>query len=161
MKAIQKEYQTLNPLLTSIIGKDIEFPARMKDWKKFEQNNKIIALNILFVPHNEKTINPEYKSKYNCKRENQVALLMILNGEQWYYIALKSVRTGDGFNRLRRSLSRLFRGITANHNGDFYCLNCLHSFRTDNAHKRHDRLCDNSDYFHVEMPTKKIKTLKI
>ena len=24
------------------------------DWKKFEQNNKTIALNILFVPHNTK-----------------------------------------------------------------------------------------------------------
>ena len=50
---------------------------------------------------------------------------MITNGEQrdeaekWYYIALKSVRTADGFNRPIRSLSRLFRGITANNNGDF------------------------------------------
>ena len=24
---------------------------------------------------------------------------MITNGEEWYYIALKSVRTDDGFNR--------------------------------------------------------------
>ena len=27
-------------------------------------------------------------------------------------------------------MSRLFGGVTSNHNGDFYCLNCLHSFRT-------------------------------
>ena len=33
----------------------IEFPAGIKDWKRFEGNNKTIALNILFVPHNEKT----------------------------------------------------------------------------------------------------------
>ena len=84
----------------------------------------------MFVPHNEKTINLAYKSKYNRKRENQVVLLMITNGEKWHYIALKSVRTDDGFNRPIRSLSRSFRGITANHNGDFY-LHCLHSFRTD------------------------------
>ena len=51
---------------------------------------------------------------------------MITNGEQsdeadkWHYIALKSVRTDDGFNHSIRSLSRLFRGITANNNGDFY-----------------------------------------
>ena len=31
------------------------------DRKKFEQNNKIIALNILFVPHNTKTIRLAYK----------------------------------------------------------------------------------------------------
>ena len=113
----------------------------------------------MFVPYNEKTINIAYKSKYR-KRENEVVLLMITNGEQWHYISLKSVRTDDRFNRPIRSLPRLFRGITANHNGDFYCLSCLHSFRTDDALKRHDRLCDNSDYFHVEMPTKNIKTLK-
>ena len=73
----------------------------------------------MFIPHNTKTINLAYKSKYNRKRENQVVLLMITNGEQWHYIALKSVRTDDGFNRPIRSLSRLFRGITENHHGDF------------------------------------------
>ena len=92
----------------------------------------------MFIPHNTKTINLAYKSKYNRKRENQVVLLMITNGEKWHYIALKSVRTDDGFNRPIRSLSRLFRGITANNNGDFYCLGCLHSFRTDNALKKHE-----------------------
>ena len=51
------------------------------------------------------------------------------------------------------------RGITANHNGDFNCLNCLYSFRTDNALKRHERLCDNNGYCHVEMPTENNKTL--
>ena len=29
--------------------KDIEFPSHSKDWKKFEQNNKKIVLNIVFV----------------------------------------------------------------------------------------------------------------
>ena len=85
---------------------------------------------------------------------------MITNGEKWHYIALKSERTDDGFNRPIRSLSRLFRGITSNHDGDFYCLNCLHSFRTDNALKRHERLCDNNDYCHVEMPIKDNNKLK-
>ena len=137
----------------------IEFPAGIKDWKKFERN-KAIALNILFVPHSEKIINLVYTSKYNRKLENQVVLLMITDGEQWYCTALKSVRTDDGFNRLIRSLSRLFRGVTSNNHGDFYCLDCLHSFQTDNALKRHERLCDNNDYCHVEMLTKHNKALK-
>ena len=143
----------IKPFIDQYNWKGIDFPAGIKDWKKFERNNKTIALNILFVPHNEKTINLAYKSKYNRKRENQVVLLMITNGEKWHYIALKSERTDDGFNRPIKSLSRLFRGITSNHCGDFYCLNCLHSFRTDNALKRHERLCDNNDYCNVEMPT--------
>ena len=132
----------------------------------FERNNKTIALNILHIPPNTKTINLAYKSKYNQKHQNKVVLLMITNSEQsneadkWHYIALKSVRTDDGFNRPIRSLSRLFRGITANNNGDFYCLGCLHSFRTDNALKKHERLCDNNDYCHVEMPTEDNNKLK-
>ena len=76
----------------------IEFPTGIKEWKRFERNNKTISLNILFVPHNEKTINIAYKSKHNRKRENQVVLLMITNGEKWHYIALKSERTDDGLN---------------------------------------------------------------
>ena len=86
-------------------------------------------------------MNLAYKSKYNRKLKNQVVLLMITNSEQsdgtdkWYCIALKSVHTDNRFNRPVRSLSRLFRGIT-NNNGDFYCLGCLHSFRTDNTLKK-------------------------
>ena len=60
---------------------------------------------------------------------------MITTGEKWHYIALKSARIDDGFNRPIRSLSRLFTGITSNNHRDFYCLGCLHSFRTDNALK--------------------------
>ena len=41
-----------------------------------------IALNILYVPHNTKTINLACTSKYNHKRENQVVLLMITNGKK-------------------------------------------------------------------------------
>ena len=91
---------------------------------------------------------------------------MITNGKQsdeidkWHYIALKSVRTDNGFNRPIRSLSRLFRGVTSNNNRDFYCLGCLHSFRTDNALKKHERLCNNHDYCHTEMPNKDNNTLK-
>ena len=109
----------------------IQIIAGIKAWKKFEQNNKDIALNILCVLHNTKTINLVCKSKYNRKRKNQVVLLMITNGKQsdgtnkWHYIALKSVRTDHGFNSPIRNLSRLFRGITSNNNGDFYCLGCL------------------------------------
>ena len=52
------------------------------DWKKFELNSKSIALNVLYVLEGEKTIRHAYKSKYNLKRENQVILLMITNGEK-------------------------------------------------------------------------------
>ena len=85
-----------------------------------------------------------YKSKYNLKRENQVILLMITDGEKLHYLAAKS-------------LSALFRGITSNNNGDFYCLNGFHSFRTENKLKKHKNVCENHDYCYVEMPKGDIK----
>ena len=66
----------------------------------------------------------------------------------------------DGFNQPIRSLSRIFRGMTSNNQGDFYCLGCLHSFQTDNALKKHERFCGNNDYCHVEMPTEDNNKLK-
>ena len=114
----------INPFIDKYNWNGIDFPAGMKDCKKFERNNKTIALNILYIPPNTKTINLPYKSKFNRKRENQVVLLMISNGEKRHYIALKSVRIDEEFNRPIRSLSRLFRGITSNNHGDFYCLGC-------------------------------------
>ena len=85
---------------------------------------------------------------------------MITNGKKWNYLALKGVLNPNGYNRPVRSLSRLFRGITSNHIGDYYCLGFLNSFRTDNGLKRHERLCDKHDYCHVKMPTEDNKILK-
>ena len=41
------------------------------------------------------------------KRENQVVLLMITNGEKEQYLALKSIPTDSRYNHPIRSLSRL------------------------------------------------------
>ena len=76
--------------------KDINFPAGIKDWEKFERNNNNVALNILYAPPNKDEIKIAYKSKYNRKLKNQAGLLMITGNEQqdteekWHYIALKS-----------------------------------------------------------------------
>ena len=48
------------------------------------------------------------------------------------------------------------KGITSNHKGDYYSLNCLRSFRSYNVLKKHEKLCENNDYSYIEMPTKKI-----
>ena len=48
-----------------------------------------------------------YKSKHNLTREKQVILSMISNGEKWHCLTVKN-------------FSGLLRGITSNHNADFY-----------------------------------------
>ena len=88
----------IKPFIDNYNWKGIDFSPEIKDYKKFEQNNKTISLNILSIPPNKKTINLIYKSKYNRKRKNQVVLLMITDNKQsdkidkWYYIALKCVK---------------------------------------------------------------------
>ena len=51
--------------------KGMEFPTGPKDSIKFEQNNKTIALNILYVKHNTEIISAAYRSEYNHKRKNK------------------------------------------------------------------------------------------
>ena len=51
---------------------------------------------------------------------------MITDREKWHYIVVKS-------------LSKLLRGVSSNHDGDYYFLNCFCSYRTENklnAHKK-------------------------
>ena len=92
LKTTQKEHLTLSLLLETMYEwKNIDFPATLKDWKNFEQENKTIALNILFAPYNTKQIRQAYKSEYNYNRYNQIILLMITDGKKWHYLALKSL----------------------------------------------------------------------
>ena len=44
----------IKPFIEQYNWNGIEFPATSKDWKKFEQNNESIALNVLYVPHGTK-----------------------------------------------------------------------------------------------------------
>ena len=147
---IKKDSQRISkikPFIDQYSWKDIDFPQHSKDWKKFESYNKLIALNILYVPYNTEKIRHPYKSKYNLNRENQVILLMITDGEKWHYLAVKS-------------LSALYRGVTGNNNGDFYCLNCFCSYRTENKLKKHKKVWENDDYCYVEVPEEGNKILK-
>ena len=65
---------------------------------------------------------------------------MITDGtSNWHYLAIKNI-------------SGLLRGITSNHNGDFHCLNCLHSYRTKSKLKKHEKIGKNHDFCHLKMP---------
>ena len=72
---------------------------------------------------------------------------MITNNEKWHYLAVKNI-------------SGLLKGITSNHDGDFYCLNCFHSYTTEKKLKKHQRICRNHDFCHMIMPKENNKILK-
>ena len=69
---------------------------------------------------------------------------MITDGTKWHYLTVKS-------------LFALLIGITSNHNGDFYCLNCFHSYR---AKEKHEKVCNDHDYCYIKMPNDNNKIIK-
>ena len=118
----------------------------------------------MFCMLKKKKIYPAYVSKHNSNRKKQIILLIISNGEicevksegceaksegrrQWHYLAVKK-------------LSALLRGITSKYHGDFYCLNCFHSFTTKNKLQSHIRVCENKDFCNIIMPSEDTKILE-
>ena len=78
------------------------------------------------MPYGTEEIRHAYKSKHNLKRENQVILLMITDTEKWHYLAVKK--------------------LLSKHKGDFYCLNCFHSYKTEEKFKKYKKVCEDHDF---------------
>ena len=72
---------------------------------------------------------------------------MVPNRKRSHYLAVKK-------------LSALLRGITSKHHGDFYCLNCFHSFATKIKLQLHKRVCENKDFCSIIMPSDDTKILE-
>ena len=107
----------MKPYINKYNWEEIDFLTGPKDWIKFERNNKKIVLNILFIPHNTKTIYVAYRSEYNNKHKK------VKNRKKSCYLAVTN-------------LSAFLEGMSSNHDGDFYCLNCFNSYTTKNKLKR-------------------------
>ena len=108
----------LIPFISNYNWGEINFPAGFKEYSDFEKNNDTIALNIFYLPHKETDIRPCYISKFNKTREHHANLLMITDGtDNCHNIAIKRIPA-------------LLRSVSSTHDGDHYCLNCFHSYRT-------------------------------
>ena len=70
------------------------------------------------------------------------------DGEKLNYLAVKS-------------LSKLLRETISKNNSDYYCFNCLQTFRTANKLKSHEGSCKDYDYCHVKMPETHNNILKL
>ena len=58
-----------------------------------------------------------------------------------------------------QKLSTLLREITSKH--DYcYCLNCLHSFKTENKRKFHEKVCKNKNFCGIVLPSEKDSVLE-
>ena len=81
--------------------------------KKIEENNPT-ALNDLYTK-SKKYVLPAFQN--TTQDEKQIILLVIQDKQKCHYIAVTA-------------LSAFLRGVKSKHNGDFYCINCCHSFKT-------------------------------
>ena len=80
------------------------------------------------------------RSEFNSKRGKQANLLMIVDGENRHYTAVKS-------------LSRLLKSLNAKHHGAYhFCVNCLNGFRTESARDKHYVYCSSNGEVNVKMP---------
>ena len=52
-------------MFRKIKHEDTDFSSHQRDWKKFEQNNESIALNVLFASQNSEEITFVYESEHN------------------------------------------------------------------------------------------------
>ena len=60
----------------------------------------------------------------------------------------------------KKKLSALLRKITSNNNCEFYCLNCLHSCRTNNKIEWHKMVCGNKGFCNVVISSEDTKILE-
>ena len=117
------------------------------NWEKSEKNNPDIAVNVLFT--GKKGIFTARRSEFNCNRKKQVNLLMVVDGENRHYTAIKNI-------------SRLLKSLNGkNHQGTYhYCINCLNGFRTESARDKHYEYCRDKGNVKIKMPSKDEKWLK-
>ena len=76
--------------------------------------------------------------------KNKLLLSLFQTGERWHYLLL-------------RKLLMIIRGIASKINDDFYCLSCLHSFRTKDKCKFDIKVCENKVFWNIIMPSEETK----
>ena len=114
----------------------LEFPLSIKGIRKFEKKNDIIV-NILGVEEKKVYIIRGKKYDYRKKACN---LLLIADGEQKHYTAIKS-------------LSRLLKSSYTKHKcKQHFCMNCLQGFSTEISRDKLFKYCKDSETVKIEMP---------
>ena len=137
----------LRPFAERYDWEGLEFPMALNEISKFEKRNPEIAVNVLFV--NKKSIYIARRSGFNGKRSKQVNLLVIIDGKNRHYTAVKS-------------LSRLLSSENSKGRKGAYhfCVNCLNGFRTESARDKHYVYCSSNGEVNVKMPEEREKWLK-
>ena len=90
----------------------------------------------------KKNIYTVRRSGRNGKCKKQVNLLIIQDGENRYYTAIKNI-------------SRFLTKLNGKKRTYHYCMNCLNSFCTESARDKHYEYCSSNGHVMVNMPNEK------
>ena len=120
--------------------KGIEFPVKVKDIQKFEnQNPNLPGINVFSINDNNKI----YPLRLNQKdAKKSIDLFLFSKDENQHYSLIKN------FSRLTRSQ------ITSNCKKIHICKKCFTHFTKKYLFKRHSRHCNKNETVAVKMPTK-------
>ena len=90
---------------------NIDFSSYQNNWENFEQNNTLIALNVLFVSYNSEEVILAYKSRYNNNCKNNLILLMINDeAKNFFYFAVKNLSELYSLGWLRSKKEAIING---------------------------------------------------
>ena len=121
--------------------KGIDFPIRVKDIQKFEnQNQNLPGINVFSVNDNNK-IYPLRINQKDCQKT--IDLFLFSKGEKEHYCLIKN------FSRLIRSQ------ITLNNKKIRICKKCFTHFTKKYLFKKYSKYCSKNETVAVKMPTKK------
>ena len=131
----------LRPYENQYNWEGLKFPVSIKKIAKFEKNNPGIVVNVLFSNKKSQNIYTARRSERNVKCKKQVNLLMIVDGKNSHYTAIKSIY-------------RLLKSLNVTHKGAYhFCMNCLNGFRTELAKDKDYECCSSNGHVKVKMPT--------
>ena len=127
--------------------KEINFPIKVKDITKFEnQNPDLPGINIFSLNDNNK-VYPLRINQKDC--QNSLDLFLHSDGEKQHYSLIKN------FTRLVRSQ------YTSHRSSKIYiCKKCLTHYTKEELLEKHIKYCGNNETVGVKMPTKENSILK-
>ena len=128
-KEIKKDPQKITKIkffINKYDWEEITFLSEKDNCKKIEESNLTIALNDLYAK--KEKIYQLIFQKITETVKNKFFILMIPNGEGWYYLTVKK-------------LSALLRGITSKYHDYFCYVNYLYYFATENKFEPHKKVC--------------------
>ena len=127
----------MKPFIVKYSWEKINCPSQNDDYKKIEKNNLTISLSVFYTKKEKNTPCLHFEASFKAGKQ---VILIIPNGEEFYYIAVKKLPV------LSRKITFLLSKLPS-------------SFRTKYKLDSHKNVCKNKDFCDVIMSSEETKIL--